>query len=67
MLVLTRKVGEHITIGNNVIVTIVQIGQGRVRIGFTAPKEVEIMRKEVKDFLLANPTEKRKGKDGPAI
>lgn len=62
MLVLTRKEGEHITIGNDVTVTVVQIGQGRVRLGFTAPKTVEIMRKEVKDFLLANPTEKRKTK-----
>ncbi len=50
MLVLTRKTGESIRIGPNVIVTVVQItGDSRVRIGIEAPKDVLILRTEIAD------------------
>lgn len=47
MLVLSRKTGEVITIGPDIRVTVVTISQGKVRLGFTAPPETKILRKEI--------------------
>jgi carbon storage regulator len=47
MLVLTRKVGDEIVIGDNVRVTVVAVKGQQVRIGISAPKEVVVDRKEV--------------------
>lgn len=47
MLVLTRKKGESIQIGNDIEITITQIKGDQVKIGIKAPKNVEIHRKEV--------------------
>lgn len=47
MLVLSRKRGETIVIGDKVQITIVRIGGETVRIGITAPKNVPILRKEL--------------------
>jgi carbon storage regulator len=48
MLVLSRKVGERILIGDHVAVTIVRVSQGTVRIGIEAPKGMPIVREEIK-------------------
>lgn len=47
MLVLSRKKGERIIIGENIVITVVEIGQGRVRLGFEAPQDVKIWREEL--------------------
>jgi carbon storage regulator len=47
MLVLSRKVGEAIQIGDNIEVMVVRIGPGVVRIGVAAPKDVTIFRPEI--------------------
>lgn len=47
MLVLSRKVGERINIGNDVVLTVVEIGRGKVRVGIQAPREVPIYRTEL--------------------
>lgn len=47
MLVLSRKVGERILIGDNISVTIVRVAQGTVRIGVEAPHELPIVREEL--------------------
>ena len=47
MLVLTRKVGERIVIGENITVTVVEIQKGRVRLAVSAPREISIHREEV--------------------
>ena len=47
MLVLSRKPGESIQIGPDVIVTVVQMGGGSVRLAFEAPREVPIRRSEL--------------------
>ena len=47
MLVLTRKMGETVVIGDNVSVTIEGIEGGKVRLGFQAPDNVSIHRLEV--------------------
>jgi carbon storage regulator len=49
MLVLSRKVGERILIGDKIAVTIVRVAQGSVRIGIEAPGEMQIVREEIKD------------------
>jgi carbon storage regulator len=41
MLVLTRKAGEQIIIGDNIRLTVVSLGNGRVKIGITAPQDVK--------------------------
>jgi carbon storage regulator len=53
MLVLTRRGGEEIKIGNNVTVLVVKIGAGKVRIGIKAPKELPVHRAEFAEKLLA--------------
>ena len=47
MLVLTRKSGEQILIGDNVIVTIISSDNGKVKVGIDAPSNVRILRKEL--------------------
>lgn len=48
MLVLSRKVGEKILIGDNISVTVVRVAQGIVRIGIEAPKDLAVVREEIK-------------------
>jgi len=47
MLVLTRKTGEKIAIGDDITISIVEIGRGKVRIGIDAPSQVSVLRHEV--------------------
>ena len=47
MLVLTRKSGEKIRIGKDIIVSIVSKGQGPLKLGIEAPKEISIYREEI--------------------
>ncbi|MBE6068664.1 MAG: carbon storage regulator CsrA [Clostridium lundense] len=47
MLVITRKKGESILIGDNIEITIAKIDDGSVKIAISAPKEVTILRKEL--------------------
>ncbi|MFP6695042.1 MAG: carbon storage regulator [Pirellulales bacterium] len=48
MLVLSRKVGQRILIGDQISVTVVRIGQGGVRLGIEAPDDLEVVREELK-------------------
>ena len=48
MLVLSRKVGQRILIGDQIAVTIVRVAQGAVRIGIEAPDDLTIVREEIK-------------------
>lgn len=47
MLALTRKQGERIIIGGNIVVQVVDIKGDKVRLGIEAPREVTIDRQEV--------------------
>lgn len=47
MLVLSRKIGEGITIDQNVVIDILSVDGDRVRIGIQAPREIRIFRKEL--------------------
>lgn len=59
MLVLSRKVGETILIGENIAITVVQVGQSTVRLGVVAPHEVTIVREELRDPARAAAREPR--------
>ena len=48
MLILTRRVGETLHIGEDITVTVVEVNGNQVRIGIAAPKDVAIMRPEAK-------------------
>ncbi|MDR1963479.1 MAG: carbon storage regulator [Planctomycetaceae bacterium] len=48
MLVLTRKEGEKICIGDDVVITIVRTGGDKVRLGIDAPSDKVILRSELK-------------------
>lgn len=47
MLVLSRKVGERVMIGDNITVTVVRISGGGVRLGIEAPAETAVVREEL--------------------
>lgn len=47
MLVLKRKSGESLLIGDNIEVRIIEVEEGKVKIGIEAPKDVTILRSEV--------------------
>lgn len=52
MLVLTRKNGESIKIGDDIEITILSLKNDQVKIGISAPKNVEVYRKEVYEQIL---------------
>lgn len=47
MLVVSRKVGERILIGDKIAITVVKVSSGAVRIGVEAPSELPVMREEL--------------------
>ena len=47
MLILTRRVGETVMIGNEVTVTVLGVKGNQVRIGVNAPKDVAVHREEI--------------------
>lgn len=49
MLVLSRKTGEQIRIGKDIVVTVLVVAGGRVRLGISAPSEVRVVRSEIAD------------------
>lgn len=51
VLVLSRKVGERILIGDKISVTIVKVGHGGVRLGIEAPPELAVVREELAEEL----------------
>ena len=47
MLVLSRKMGESIHVGDSVIVTVLEVARGQVKIGIEAPRELAVHREEI--------------------
>ena len=53
MLILTRRVGETVVIGNDVDVTVLGVKGNQVRIGVNAPREVAVHREEIYERIKA--------------
>ena len=47
MLIITRKLGEQITIDDDIVITLLEIKGGQVKIGIKAPKDITIHRREI--------------------
>ena len=47
MLVLTRRINERIIIGDDIIVTVLEVHGDQVRIGIDAPRDIKVFREEV--------------------
>lgn len=55
MLVLTRKAGESVVVGNSIRIVVMEVSPGIVRLGFDAPPEVSIYREEIyREIAAAN-------------
>ncbi len=57
MLILTRRVGETLMIGDEVTVTVLGVKGNQVRIGVNAPKDVSVHREEIYDRIKKEQTE----------
>jgi carbon storage regulator len=53
MLVLSRKSGESIVIGNDVVITILEVRGGQIRIGVDAPRNLAVHRAEIYEQVQA--------------
>jgi carbon storage regulator len=63
MLVLTRRQGESIVISDNIKLTVVSVGPGRVKIGITAPPNVRIDREEIHSRIHQAQIQQENGSD----
>jgi len=66
MLVLSRKVGEAILIGDQIEVTVVRVCQNTVRIGIQAPRACRIVREEISPLPAKSPRTSGEGKRLPS-
>ena len=55
MLVFSRKHGQQVMIGRDIVVTVLGVRNGRVKLGFTGPSEVPIHREELAQRLQIDP------------
>lgn len=47
MLILSRRAGESITIGDEITITVVAVNGSQIRLGITAPRDVRVLREEI--------------------
>jgi len=65
MLVLSRKANETIVIGDDIVVTVVEIRHDRVRLGIEAPREVTVHRREVYEKMKGGSLQARRQDASP--
>jgi carbon storage regulator len=61
MLVLTRRPGERITIGDDIVITVISASGGQVRLGISAPRTVQVLREEIYKAMQEENREAGKG------
>jgi carbon storage regulator len=61
MLVLSRKKGESIVIGDDITIVVIEVRGDKVRLGVEAPKEVPVHRQEVFDAIQRENKQRRAG------
>lgn len=64
MLVLSRKIGQSIVIGEKITVTVVAVKGNRVRLGIEAPEQIGVFRSELEVILPDNPDFTKEGPEG---
>jgi len=67
MLVLSRKAGEKVQIGNGIVVTVTRISGGRVTLAIEAPHDVRILRGELAPHLADAPATESEPAAGPSV
>jgi len=67
MLVLTRKVGESIVIGEGITVTVVDVKGDTVRVGVDAPREVKVQRSEVLEQIAQETAQAASAADAASV
>lgn len=60
MLILTRRVGEAMMIGDDIVVNVLGIKGNQVRLGIDAPKDVAVHREEIYDLIQAEKDKPKK-------
>ncbi len=63
MLILTRRAGETVMIGNDVTITVLGVKGNQVRIGINAPKDIAVHREEIYERIQSE----KSGKSGTAV
>lgn len=61
MLVLTRKPNQRINIGDDIVVTVLEVRGDQVRLGIEAPRHVTVQREEIYVQMQADDEERRAG------
>ncbi|MEM6545056.1 MAG: carbon storage regulator CsrA [Pseudomonadota bacterium] len=64
MLILTRKEGESLRLGDEITVTVVSVKGGHVRLGVTAPREIAVHREEIFQKIAAEGDQVQKNSGG---
>ena len=67
MLTLTRKKGEEIVIGEDIVITVREIGSDSVKISVAAPRDVPVFRRELKIAVQENREAARAGADAAGV
>ena len=60
MLLLTRKIGETINIGDSVTVTVTEVRGNQVQLGINAPKHIDVHRSEIYDKIQLEKAQEKK-------
>ena len=67
MLILNRKIGESIILGDDIEVKILEVQDGKIKIGIEAPEDVNILRKEVYDEVIEENKKSLEIEEGTSI